>query len=103
MIVRGSLDSTIGDYDLIMSNRFVLCETESREFLLTIYKTELQESISQYSETLVRATYPTEFMKVIASMILLFLTMIPLHSEDNSRQKAFLCNALRLYKKYFVC
>jgi hypothetical protein len=36
---------------------------------------------------------------IMAMQIQLFLSMLPLHSDDSKRQDAFFANAFRLYKK----
>jgi hypothetical protein len=38
---------------------------------------------------------------IVAIMVLLFLSMLPLHKDRPDRQWAFLANALRLYSEHF--
>jgi hypothetical protein len=40
--------------------------------------------------------------EIIAIVVHLFLSMLPLHSDRPDRQRAFLANALRLFHDHFV-
>ena len=43
-----------------------------------------------------------ETEKILPLVILLFVSMVPLHSDRKDRQEAMLLNALRLYKEYCI-
>lgn len=47
------------------------------------------------------ADIPFNTIEVKAAVVSLFLSMIPLHSEDPLRQRTMLANGLRLYANYF--
>lgn len=86
--------SIIGLYDHIIAGRYVLLDNEIQfdidERILEIqkqyFKLELIEGIS--------------VAQAMPLVVLLFLSMLPLHSDRPDRQKAMLMNALRLYSHY---
>ena len=60
----------------------------------------IKEIQSYYIETMsFMGITPKDLMP---DTILLFFSMLPLHSDDCDRQNAFIANALRLYQKYMV-
>jgi hypothetical protein len=61
---------------------------------------EITDGIKATQETFKRMTFAgwdLEELNVYPIMIHLFLSMLPLHSDNEERQKAMLANALRLY------
>ncbi|WP_218314758.1 hypothetical protein [Halomonas sp. 18071143] len=91
--------SIIGLYDHIISGQYFLCECPDSgchiEFILDDRLTQVQDLF-----------YNFEFFEgvsiksIMPLVVLLFVTMIPLHSDREDRQKAMRANALRLYKDY---
>ena len=94
--------SVIGLYDFIMAGAFDLEFTLSEEqcsFDLVIHADERVKSIQDVymSHTFFANTSPRS---VIPLTVLLFLSMLPLHSDDKNRQMALLANAMRLYSDF---
>jgi len=88
--------SVIGFYDLIMSGRYHL---ESQPYSLSLNFGEQDRSgiIARYTELKV-GNYPMVSGEVLAIIALLFMSMLPLHSDRRERQLALLANAFRLFE-----
>ncbi|HIB1684226.1 TPA: hypothetical protein ACWV7L_005327 [Salmonella enterica subsp. enterica serovar Muenchen] len=87
------LHSYIGYYDCIISQRYDLAFTTDKiEFNLEEKKTLSIESVMSILNVI-----DIKKHHVIEIVILLFLSMLPLHYDSSVRQKAFLANALRLF------
>jgi len=96
--------SVIGLYDFIMAGAFDLEVTLSDEqcsFDLLIHADDRVKSIQ---EVYMRHTFffDTSPRSAIPLTILLFLSMLPLHSNDKVRQMAMLANAMRLYSEFIA-
>lgn len=92
--------SIIGLYDFIISGRYKIVKKEKYEEIVFDLDSRLIGIQEQYmSEEFIENVSIRDIIPVV---ILLFLSMLPLHSDDKSRQKAMLLNAVRLYKLY-VC
>lgn len=91
--------SVLGLYDWIIAGRYTL-EVDAGESVTLDF--HLDERTLATQETFLN----TEFipgMPVIdtmASVVLLFISMIPLHADRPDRQKAMIANAYRIYLKY---
>ena len=85
--------SVIGKYDFIIANRFKYKENSSTDIEFDIEYDNLYkvEELDEYFDKFF------DFKVYYPIMINLFLSMIPLHSDNNLRQKAMLANALKLY------
>lgn len=92
--------SIIGMYDFIIGGRFEFNQIDEYniEFYLPIDKKILE--IQEYFKSLKIAGNKIQYFSIYPIMIHLFLSMIPLHSDNEFRQKAMLANALRLYIEY---
>ena len=89
--------SIIGLYDFIIAGQYDYAENSPYDIELEF---ELLDSIKATQETFKRMTFDgwnLDELNVYPIMIHLFLSMLPLHSENPERQKAMLANALRLY------
>ena len=84
--------SFIGNYDEIIHS------THERHALNTSSKTELQKL---FISKLKSRNY--DISKVMTDVLVLFLSMIPLHYDNSHRQKLFLMNVVRLNEKYSIC
>ncbi len=92
------LHSILGCYDFIMAGKYRLditgdnidFEVYTNENQCILEKLIFEEG--RISQIAVKENIPL--------MISLFISMIPLHSDDKERQKALLANALYLYAKY---
>ena len=85
--------SVVGKYDFIIANRFKYKENSPTDIEFDIEYDNLCkiEELDNYFDKIF------DFKMYYPIMINLFLSMIPLHSDNNLRQKAMLANALRLY------
>lgn len=87
--------SLVGLYDHIVAGLFTLIEPEPLHFTLEIHVdrniANIQESFGGIS---LLGFSPRDVLPLV---ILLFLSMLPLHHDKPDRQRAFLANALRLY------
>jgi hypothetical protein len=88
--------SIIGLYDFIVCNYFEL-SINGNEFNFEILVDENVVQIQKYFLTKYFKNIPIDHPFFYALNIHLFLSMISLHSEDKTRQHAFLANVLRLY------
>ena len=94
--------SVIGLYDFIMAGAYDLKFTLSNKqcsFDLVIHTDERVKSIQDVymSYSFFANTSPISALPVT---VLLFLSMLPLHSDDKNRQMALLANAMRLYEGF---
>jgi len=91
--------SLIGLYDYIIAGAFSIHKNSELDFSFAIYKDErinkLQEVYLQ--ETLLPEITAHDYMPMT---VLLFLSMLPLHSDNKERQLALFANAFRLYDEY---
>lgn len=92
--------SIIGLYDFIIAGRYRLTQ-ESGNFILNFDLDEITLSIQKaFMSGYFKPHIPlTNLMPVV---VLLFLSMLPLHSDRPDRQQAMLANALRLYKEFVL-
>jgi hypothetical protein len=95
--------SFIGQYDFIIANRFELDVTVLKGSLVLDFLVESSDEAKRvgdafFDEFLNGKKYQDE---VLALMVLLFLTMGPLHSESPARQLAFLSNGAYLFNRFF--
>ena len=86
--------SIIGKYDFIIANRFKYKENTSTDIEFDIEYDSKIEELEIYFEKFF------DFKMYYPIMINLFLSMIPLHSDNILRQKAMLANALDLYDEF---
>lgn len=87
--------SLVWNYDFIVSDLFKV-EEKNNEFILNIYNEELHQNISKYFDVkLQEKLWNIESIKLIEA--LLFLTMIPLHSDNFERQKAMYLIAVKKF------
>ena len=92
--------SIIGKYDFIMSLRFEYIENYKYDIKFTIYDDDSYNDMIEYFISEIASRYGITAKVIYPIMINLFLSMLPLHSDDVIRQKALLSNALRLYMEY---
>lgn len=92
--------SVLGLYDFIISGRFYYSEQGDYDLLLKFEKDSVIEGVQDYFRMKTFAGYTIEELATYPIMIHLFLSMLPLHSDNDRRQKVLLANALRLYAEY---
>lgn len=90
--------SIIGLYDLIISNRFTYIEHNKYNFDIDFHlNDEIKKIQSVFLEYKINETTTKDLIPLV---ILLFISMLPLHSDRKDRQKAMLANSVRLYSEY---
>jgi len=91
--------SIIGLYDYIIAGAFSIETNDRLDFTLDIFQDERINSLqkSYLEETLLPNVTAQDYMPLT---VLLFLSMLPLHSDNKERQLALFANAFRLYEKY---
>lgn len=90
--------SIIGLYDLIISDRFAYSEVTNYEFSLGFY---LDNEVIEIQNILLDFEFKGVIIRdIVPLVILLFISMLPLHNDREDRQKAMLANAVRLYIEY---
>ena len=93
--------SAIGLYDFIISGYYHLTVKNSHHY-------DLCFDIDTRLEAIQNIFWTSEFLSGVTTedimplTILLFLSMLPLHSDKHVRQQALLANALRLYNNYIL-
>lgn len=92
--------SVIGLYDYIIAGRYTLTENEeSIEIYFDIDNRVLRIQEQFLGIDFIPGLKTRELMPLV---VLLFVSMLPLHNDRPDRQKAMLANALRLYKEYLI-
>lgn len=92
--------SVLGLYDFIISGRFDYLEQDNYNLLLKFEGDSIIEGVQSYFRMKTFAGYTLEELSTYPIMIHLFLSMLPLHNDNERRQKVMLANALRLYAEY---
>lgn len=88
--------SVIGLYDHIIAGLFTLNEVEPLNFQFHIDANYVTEDIQGYFYRNIKSSgYSCQ--QILPLVILLFLSMLPLHQDRPVTQRAFIANALRLY------
>lgn len=94
------LHSAIGMYDVILAGEFDL-HVEGNEVELKIHTTAQQEELARLIYERGFAGFSAdEVREMMPLVVLLFLSMAPLHADDIQRQHALFSNGLMLYQKY---
>ncbi len=92
--------SVIGLYDFIISGDYMIHNPQTPEVSLQFdiddKAREIQKIFTEY-----RFLDQVTSLEIIPLVILLFLSMLPLHSDRPDRQEAMLLNGLRLYALWF--
>lgn len=91
--------SIIGLYDYIIAGAFSIHKNGELDFTFEIFKDERINNLqlSYLQETLLPDITAQDYMPLT---VLLFLSMLPLHSDNNERQLALFANAFRLYDEF---
>ncbi|UKA06987.1 capsular biosynthesis protein [Photobacterium damselae subsp. damselae] len=88
--------SIIGLYDLILAGHYDV-SIENNKIELNIYEQSKNKTVQEYFIHLVKKEFGISLEQLKAMQIQLFLSMLPLHSDDKNRQNALFANAFRLY------
>ncbi len=91
--------SVLGLYDHIVTNYYKLEEIEPYKYNFEIYSNSVTSAIQNLFVRMKFNGRSLEQLDTFPILVHLFLSMLPLHSDDFNRQKALLLNALRIYKQ----
>ena len=90
--------SIVGLYDFIVAGLYKLKSTGATSYDFQISTPLLTEKLEPFfDELVVNYGYDRREIKLIEA--LLFLTMIPLHSDDTQRQKAFYLTSIKKFNE----
>ena len=92
--------SVIGCYDFIMSGCYDLEVKENYSFKFQLKMAERIKIIQSEFLNLKFFEKTIQEHNIYSGLVHLFLSMIPLHSDDRRRQSALLANALRMYVEF---
>jgi hypothetical protein len=90
--------SVIGGYDFIVTDRYVCRFDGNYSASLQLPESAVVRDVQRVFEKMPLAGCRPSQAAAPAIMILLFLSMLPLHSDRPERQRAFVANALRLFQ-----
>ncbi len=93
--------SVIGLYDFIIAGRYQIVHSDSTYESIRFPADQRLLSI-QHSFMESKLLPDVSVKEIMPLTVLLFLSMLPLHSDRPDRQKAMLINALRLYTEYVI-
>jgi fructosamine-3-kinase len=96
--------SLLGLYDHIVAGAFdctVSGDTANPDFTLVIYG---EDKISKLQGEFLELEFfdGVTMQSIMPLVVLLFLSMIPLHADKPDRQTAFMANAIRLYTSFVI-
>lgn len=96
--------SVVGLYDFIVAGAFdysLLSEDEYDRYSLTIYT---DQRIRNIQNIFMGRKYlgGIDIQSVMPLVVLLFISMLPLHADNPRRQMGLLVNAIRLYREHFM-
>ena len=92
--------SVIGMYDFIIAGRYQISDTKKGEVLVFDIDDRLQTIQAGFLETQFIDNINNK--QIVPAVVLLFLSMLPLHDDRPDRQHAMLLNAFRLYHDFVV-
>jgi hypothetical protein len=89
--------SIIGNYDFIIAKMYNLQKIDKNIYLFEI---DIDERLNNIQKEFIfqLKSKGYNYKKIFSQMILLFISMVPLHKDNLDRQKALILNAYRLYK-----
>lgn len=92
--------SVIGMYDFIIAGRYELFKNPNGY----VIEFDIDERLRAIREDFLTIEFIKGFdtKQIMPAVVLLFLSMLPLHSDRPDRQQAMLINAFRLYKQYVM-
>jgi len=85
-------------YDFIIAGRFnYQNESQAPDLEIQQNVTGFSKIVNSFNDLVLKPSGYSE-KEILAITIHLFLSMLPLHSDRPERQRAFIGNAIRLYK-----
>jgi len=91
--------SVVGFYDHIMAGLFTVSVVGTLDFTLDIHTDVTTRQIADFFRSEV-ALLGVSWTEICPIVVLLFLSMLPLHADSEYRQQGILANALRLYAEW---
>lgn len=88
--------SVLGMYDWIIAGYHETCFLD-REISIILPETPRHRDTQQMFLEMIESQFSLTPVELYAMQVQLFLSMLPLHSDDRHRQHALLANAFRLY------
>ena len=85
-------------YDFIIAGRYQISDTKKGEVLVFDIDDRLQTIQADFLETQFIDNINNK--QIVPAVVLLFLSMLPLHDDRPDRQHAMLLNAFRLYHDF---
>lgn len=94
--------SMIGMYDFIIAGRFEMLPDELSNSTGKIIHFDVDERLKIIQAEFLQFQFVDgiEMTAIMPAVVLLFLSMLPLHADRPDRQQAMITNAFRLYKTY---
>lgn len=90
--------SVIGLYDFLLAGRYWLEPGDEHDFTISFPVEQAHRDVQQvFAERFFSGTVHGSDPAILATSVLLFLSMLPLHADSPTRQRAFIANALRLF------
>ncbi|MDR6714704.1 hypothetical protein J2W83_004340 [Pseudomonas hunanensis] len=91
--------SVLGLYDLIIAGRYELNKSAEGSVVLDFH---LDSRLEEIQETFLATEFTpaVSVRDVMPAVVLLFISMIPLHFDRPDRQEAMIANAYRIFMKY---
>jgi hypothetical protein len=93
--------SIIGRYDQIVAQHLVARRPGSADFILEVSPDRMRDDIAERFRAMTVAGISFADKAIDATIVSLFLSMVPLHADDERRQITLFANALRLYAEFF--
>lgn len=92
--------SVIGMYDFIIAGRYEIIDSPSGSDI----RFDIDKRLEQIQQEFFAGTWVNDMTteSIMPAVVLLFLSMLPLHADRPDRQRAMLLNAYRLYKMYVM-
>lgn len=92
--------SVVGKYDEIIADRGSFTINSNYDFVMNFHDEGLTQNIVDSFVNKDFLGYNVDSKENYALTCLLFISMLPLHNEDEKRQKKFIANVYRLYSKF---
>lgn len=90
--------SVIGGYDYILANRYVCTGFAEHNLTLEFPESSAISRLPRIASDMMYGGLRIDSAETLAITTHLFLSMLPLHDDRPDRQRAFVANALRLYR-----
>lgn len=93
--------SILGLYDHIIAGRYFITESNTNNVKIEF---DIDQRIYEIQKIYRDSFFINELevKDILPLVVLLFVSMVPLHNDRKDRQEAMLLNALRLYKEYCI-